>query len=389
MVKLCIRLRGQGIRGGRKSPQSEHGFKNITKKEGKVHRKWMWISLTMVMLLGLLVGLIGCSSSETNSPGATATPMPRAVPNPQGAWDTQGYFPISMQGKRIDMTYVLEAHPVSLGWKAGMTDVNNEFNFGINISHFDSALSAETLSNIADGSIARGVDLVMISPIDAVTGSAVFKRVQAAGIPVISIATATEYLADVTIAVDWYEMGRMTAEWLADKLNKSGKVAIVTGDFTTPSAVGRVKGFTEVMDKYPGIEIVATVETPTGPWTRQGAYDSTKGVLSKTPNIDGIFGVDDELAMGVALAVNEAGKKGQIMVVSTQGSRTSLQAIKDGDIQQMSIWSPYQMGRDALKAAVMILSSPGYVAGTMQAVVWEEITSVTIANVDIVDWPPV
>jgi ABC-type sugar transport system substrate-binding protein len=294
-----------------------------------------------------------------------------------------------MQGKRIDMTYVLAAHPVSLNWKEGMTNVNNEFNFGIKINHFDSALSAETLSNIADGSIARGVDLVMISPIDAVTGSSVFKRVQAAGIPVISIATATEYLADVTIAVDWYEMGRMTAEWLADKLNKSGKVAIVTGDFTTPSAVGRVKGFTEVMKKYPGIEIVATVETPTGPWTRQGAYDSTKGVMSKTPNVAGIFGVDDELAMGVALAVNEAGKKGQIMVVSTQGSRTSLQAIKDGNIQQMSIWSPYQMGRDALKAAVMILSSPGYVAGTMQAVVWEEITSVTIANVDIVDWPPV
>jgi ABC-type sugar transport system substrate-binding protein len=276
-----------------------------------------------------------------------------------------------MQGKRIDMTYVLAAHPVSLNWKEGMTNVNNEFNFGIKINHFDSALSAETLSNIADGSIARGVDLVMISPIDAVTGSSVFKRVQAAGIPVISIATATEYLADVTIAVDWYE------------------VAIVTGDFTTPSAVGRVKGFTEVMKKYPGIEIVATVETPTGPWTRQGAYDSTKGVMSKTPNVAGIFGVDDELAMGVALAVNEAGKKGQIMVVSTQGSRTSLQAIKDGNIQQMSIWSPYQMGRDALKAAVMILSSPGYVAGTMQAVVWEEITSVTIANVDIVDWPPV
>ena len=270
-----------------------------------------------------------------------------------------------------------------------MEDVNDEFSFGINISHFDAALSADTLSNIADGSVARGVDLVMISPIDAVTGSSVFERVQAAGIPVISIATATEFLADVTIAVDWYEMGRMTAEWMADELNLNGKVGIVTGDFTTPSAVGREKGFTEVMDKYSGIEIVATVDTPTGPWTRQGAYDSTQGILSAHPDVDGIFGVDDELAMGVALAVDEAGKKGQILVVSTQGSRTSLQAIKDGDIQQMSIWSPYEMGRDALKAAVMILSSPGYVAGTMQGVIWKEITSVTIANVDDVAWPPI
>jgi ABC-type sugar transport system substrate-binding protein len=353
--------------------------------------KKVWLLVSVLVVLGLIVGSVACAPAAstvtvtTTVPGATTT-VPRAQGRTDVPWDSRAYFPISMQGKKLDMTYVLQAHPIWLNWAVGAKEANQAY--GFDISYFDANLSAQTLSNIADGSISRKVDLAMISPIDAVTGSPVYQRLHDAGIPVIGLATATDYLADITLAVDWYAMGKQSGEWLAQAINGTGEVGIVVGDFTTPSGVGRVKGVEDALAQYPNIKIVATVDTPTGPWTRQGAYDSAKGIMSSNPNLTALFGVDDELGVGCALAVKDSGKKGKITVVATQGSKASMQAIVDGDIAQMTIWSPYQMGKESIIAASYILSSPGYKAGTMQGVSWTELISVTKDNVNSVPWPP-
>ena len=348
--------------------------------------KWMGIGISVLLLFGLLMGSFGCAPAPPEEVAPPVEPTLRAQGRTDVPWDSRAYFPISMKGKKIDMTYVLQAHPIWLNWTVGAEEANKAYGFDFN--YFDAYLSAETLSNVADGSITRKVDLAMISPIDAVTGSPVYQRLHAAGIPVIGLATATDYLADITILPDWYAMGKETGEWLAKAINGTGEVGIVVGDFTTPSGVGRVQGFTDALAQYPDIEIVATVDTPTGPWTRQGAYDSAKGIMASNPNLTALFGVDDELGVGCALAVKDSGKKGKIMVVATQGSKDSMQAIVEGDIAQMTIWSPYQMGKESIIAASYILSSPGYKAGTMQGVSWCELTSVTKDNVHIVPWPP-
>jgi len=353
--------------------------------------KKAWLLVSVLVVVGLIVGSFSCAPAAstvtvtTTVPGATTT-VPRAQGKTDVPWDSRAYFPVSMQGKKIDMTYVLQAHPIWLNWTVGAEEANQTYGFAL--SYFDAYLSAETLSNVADGSIARKVDLAMISPIDAVTGSPVYQRLHAAGIPVIGLATATDYLADITILPDWYAMGKETGEWLAKAINGTGEVGIVVGDFTTPSGVGRVKGVEDALSQYPNIKIVAKVDTPTGPWTRQGAFDSAKGIMASNPNLTALFGVDDELGVGCALAVKDAGKKGKIMVVATQGSKDSMQAIVEGDIAQMTIWSPYDMGKQAIYQASIILSSPGYKAGTMQGVIWCELTSVTKDNVNSVPWPP-
>jgi len=367
-------------------------------------RKGIWVVVVALCAALLVTACAAPAPAPTPTPTPEPTPAPTPTPTPEPTpapepdatcraqgktdvpWDSRAYFPISMQGKKIDMTYVLQAHPIWLNWAAGALDANQQY--GFDISYFDAYLSAETLSNVADGSISRNVDLAMISPIDAVTGSPVYQRLHAAGIPVIGLATATDYMADITILPDWYLMGKQTGEWLAKAINGTGEVGIVVGDFTTPSGVGRVKGVEDALAEYPDIEIVATVDTPTGPWTRQGAYDSAKGIMASNPNLTALFGVDDELGVGCALAVKDSEKKGEIIVVATQGSRDSMQAIVEGDIAQMTIWSPYQMGKESIAAASYILSSPCYKAGTMQGVRWCELTSVTIDNVNEVLWPP-
>ncbi len=357
--------------------------------------KWIWIGISVLVLVGLLVGSLGCApAAPTGTPGAaptvtvTATPPapPRVDPAPKGSWDNMGYYPVSMEGKKIDIMYLMLAHPVSMNWKKGMEDENEKY--GFELSHFDTNFSSELNSDFVDASIGREVDLIVVSPGDPASGAPPIERAHAANIPVLMFLNYSDYLPDITVTVDSYAQGVQISEYLAKALDYEGKVGVFMGDFVATTGIARRQGFLDVMDKYPGLEVVANADTPTGPWSREGGYDTMKGILAATPDIDGIFAGDDNMAMGASLAIKEAGKSGEIVLVGLGGERSGLEAIKDGSLTATSWYSPYTMGRDIIEAAVYILSSPGYKVGTLQGIKWTDIIPVDISNVDDVLWPP-
>jgi len=354
----------------------------MTRKLAKV----MLLLVTVVVVASMVA--FGCAAPTEGPPteGPPTEVIPRAVPAPQGPWDNAGYFPISMEGKRIDMLHVLESHPVHMNIKQGAIDQNA--NIGFKISHYDEAFSVQKMNDIVDASISRGVDAVLMTPIDAATGASCVERLQAAGIPVIVQANATDYLADITVLPNWYNMGAMAGEYLARVLDYKGEVGQIVGEYTAPSGIARVQAFKDVIAKYPDMQLVVTTDTPTGPWTRQGAYDAMKGVLSAHPDIDGMFGVDDELAAGIVLALAEAGKAGSVVVVGASGDRSAFQSIKEGELDATIAYSPYDIGKFSIDAAFYLLSSPGYKAGTLQGVKWMDLTIVTKDNVDAIPWLP-
>jgi len=322
------------------------------------------------------------------SPGEPCPLPPRVDPAPKALWDTKGYWPISMEGKRIDVIYLMEPHPVSMNWKQGMLDRNEDGGYGFEFGHFDTNFSAEVLNEATDASIARGVDLVIISPPDPASGVVPIEKIQAANIPCLMFLNQSDKLPDVSVMVDSYAQGRQCGELLAEALDFTGKVGVFMGDFVTATCQGRRGGFTDVIAQYPDMEVVADTDTPTGPWARQGAYDAMKGILAANPDIDGVFAGDDNMAIGAIVAIEEVGKADDIVVVGLGGEKAGLEAIKEGRMYGTSWYSPYKMGRALVEASVYILSSPGYRAGTLQGINWTEIIKVTIDNVDDVLWPP-
>jgi ABC-type sugar transport system substrate-binding protein len=288
--------------------------------------------------------------------------------------------------KKIDVIYLMLAHPVSMNWKKGMEDENLKYGFTLN--HYDTNFNAQVMNDMVDASIARKVDLIIYSPPDPASGGPPCIRAQEANIPILNFLNPSIVSPDFTVIPDPYAMGIESTEILLKALNYKGKVAVVVGDRVTLSAMGRAQGFVDTCAKYPDVEVVANVDTPTGPWSRQGAYDSMKGVLMANPDLSGVFVGDDEMAQGAIQAIKEAGKEDQVLVTGLGGERSGLQAIKDGTMVGTSWYSPYLMGKDLISIAALILSSPGYKAGTLQGVKWTDNVAVTKDNVDDVLWPP-
>src|SRR6516225_7670755 len=105
--------------------------------------------------------------------------------------------------------------------------------------------------------VARGVQGILISPIDAVGVNAAYDAAAAVKIPIVSIARGSASPNQtIHVAMDEKQIGRDIAEWTARKLGGKGKVALLMGPSGAPTFRNLGDGYSEVMAKYPGIEIV-------------------------------------------------------------------------------------------------------------------------------------
>ena len=108
-------------------------------------RKRIWVVASIFIVLGLLMASFGCAPAAaptgglpTGEPGALPT---KVEPAPEGPWDSRGYYPLSMEGKTVDIIQLLAAHPVEMNIKQGELDENEKYGFTLN--WFDSNVNTD------------------------------------------------------------------------------------------------------------------------------------------------------------------------------------------------------------------------------------------------------
>lgn len=179
--------------------------------------------------------------------------------------------------------------------------------------------------------------------VSSLSGTAIYpgyEEINKAGIPLVinnsgvpdDNATQLKYTSFIT-PDDWNN-GRILGQYLADQLGGKGKIIIIDGVVESSNRQMRLGGFLEVIKKYPDIKIVG--QQP-GDWIRQPAMKAAADLLQANPQIDGIYAMNDEMAMGVLAALRAAGREKQIKVmVSVDGQEDLLQEIKKGSVAKMA-----------------------------------------------------
>ena len=79
------------------------------------------------------------------------------------------------------------------------------------------------------------------------------------------------------------------------------------------NAEARKRGFLAAVAEAPGIEVVAS---QTGRWEMDRANEAFANVLTRRPDISGLFCANDMMALGAIRAIEAAGKTGKIVVTS-------------------------------------------------------------------------
>ena len=191
--------------------------------------------------------------------------------------------------------------------------------------------------------VAKGVKGILISPIDAVGVNAAYDAAAAAKIPIVSLARgSTSPNQTIHVAMDEVQVGRDIAEWTAKKLDGKGNVAMLLGPSGAPTFRNLAQGYTEVMAKYPDIQIVFKTD---GPLTRERGLKNTEDALVAHPDLKAIYAANDDLALGAMQAVLAANRNGQTIVTGMNGVPPALRAVKEGNIAMTVELNPVLWGR--------------------------------------------
>jgi ribose transport system substrate-binding protein len=174
-------------------------------------------------------------------------------------------------------------------------------------------------------------DILAYDTLDAAATSTCIKQANDAGIKTICVfACTSEGHNDALITLDFENDGKLIGSWMAKALNNQGDVGFLRGPPGDEAATAISKGFKESLAAdCPNCKLVA--EAPGG-HDRNTGYTVGQQVLTANPSIAGMYGLNDDIAMGIVKAVEQEGKLGQIKVAGHNGTCEALGSILKGGL---------------------------------------------------------
>ena len=223
-------------------------------------------------------------------------------------------------------------------WRTANTDSmrNEAAKRGIDLKFADAQGKPENQIRAVRSFIAQGVDAIVIAPIVETGWDPVLREAKRAKIPVIltdrTIKTEDETLFRCFIGSDFYEEGRMAADWLAKKTDGKGRIIELQGTPGSAPANERRKAFGDAIAKYPGLKII---DSQSGNFERTTGKVVMEALLKKHGHdIDILYAHNDDMAIGAIQAIEAAGLKPgkDIIIVSIDAIKEAVQAVVDGKI---------------------------------------------------------
>ena len=190
--------------------------------------------------------------------------------------------------------------------------------------------SGEEQAKAVENYVAQKVDLIAYDSIDAAAVGPAVEKANEAGIPVIAIISASASGKNVSfITPDFTENGRIIGRWMATELGAKGIVAHVEGNPADAAGANLTTGFKEGLAANGITNIVASAPSD---WDRERALAVATDILTANPTLQGLYGANDDVAMGALQAVNAAGKLDSILLAGHNGTCEALASIIKGDL---------------------------------------------------------
>ena len=230
---------------------------------------------------------------------------------------------------------------------------------------------------LIENAIAQGQAGILITPMSVNVNEAI-KKARDAGLYVIALDTPTDPpdVVDITFATDNCLAGEAIGQWTAGKLNGAKAIIarlVIFNDRMVSVDYCRDNGFLKGL----GVDIVDPTimgdEPTSGKYTtgaggeyeivcleatganEEGGRKGMETCLSKNPDINVVYTINEPTAFGADAALKAAGKTvgKDVFVVSVDGGLAGVEAVKAGSIQATSQQYPLRMaslGVEAIKA---------------------------------------
>ncbi|TKT90810.1 sugar ABC transporter substrate-binding protein [Dyadobacter frigoris] len=221
---------------------------------------------------------------------------------------------------------------------------------GVELITVDAERSALKQVEQVESFIAQGVDAIVMNPCEVEASSPAVKLALDAKIPIINVNSETTAKPTSFVGSDDVESARIAMNYIVKKLGGKGNVIMMHGYMGQAAQIKRDKGAKEILKANPGLKLLAE---QSGEWDRAKAMSLTENwVQSYGTKINAVFAQNDEMGLGVVKALEAAGLKNKIIVVSIDAIPDALQAVKKGTLDATVYQNAKQQGSKAIENAV-------------------------------------
>jgi len=196
------------------------------------------------------------------------------------------------------------------------------------------------------------IDVLAYDTLDATSASSCIQTANKHHIKTICIfACSAKGKNDALVTLDFYNDGVLIGTWMANAV-KSGDVAILHGPPGDQAATAIANGYkATIKKKCPNCDLVADVD---GGHDRDTGYTAAIQVLTAHPNIKGIYGLNDDIAMGIIRAVQQQGKLGKVQIAGHNGTCEALAAILNKQLNFTLLLAGQPFGFNVIDTAIKL-----------------------------------
>ncbi len=297
--------------------------------QGEVLLNNRMLSLAAVLMA---VTVAACSKGNEKSTSATTTTA--------GGGNGAKTIGVSVQNREAqfyqDMENGMKSEAAKYGYHVNVVDANRD--------------NSKQQSQVEDF-ISQKVAAIVLTPYDSQAIGSAISEANKANVPVFTadIAnTAKQGIVVAHIASDNVQGGAQAGKLMCQAIpGKVGSIAIINEPEVT-SVQDRVKGFrAAIKANCKNVTIVADVD---GGGDRSRASSAMEDILQTHKDLRGVFGINDDSALGAATAIKSAGLGGKVVVIGYDATPEARDAIKTGTMYGDAIQYPSQIGAKTIDA---------------------------------------
>lgn len=193
----------------------------------------------------------------------------------------------------------------------------------------------------------------VVNPISGTNLVQALAPVAAKGTPIVNIdqpidadsAEAAGITPATYIGTDNEAAGGKAGDYIASLVPAGSKVAVIGGISGDVTSAARVDGFRAAVEGN-----LDVVQEEAADWKREIALTKATDILAAQPDVAAFFAANDDMGLGIVKAVENAGKTGQVVVVSVDGNQDALESVESGGLTATVAQYPYAIGSLGLQA---------------------------------------
>jgi ribose transport system substrate-binding protein len=191
------------------------------------------------------------------------------------------------------------------------------------------ATTPEQANQVQDLLAVNRINALVILPLESASLTQPVAQVKNKGVyvTVVDRGLTNPAVQNAYVAGDNTAFGRLPAEYLAKRLNGKGNIVVLRG---MPTAIDneRMAAFNAEIAKTPGIKVL---DAKYGNWNRDDAFKVMQDYLTRFKQIDAVWASDDDMAVGVLKAIEQARRTDIKEVFGGAGAKFAVRKVMDGD----------------------------------------------------------